>query len=205
LQIGTTVLKRLRLNAGGYNNIDVGGYQVLLNYRSSPSPLDVAGRVTLTQVLNGQLNPNAVKDRIVLIGVTDLSAKDYFFTPYSTGQRDYQDMPGVVAHAQMVSQILSAVLDQRPLLWVWSDWGEALWIFGWALTGGLFSWRSQFFLRWGLVGGTLFVLYSLCFGLLIQGGWVPLVPSALALVSTSVSVAAYSAFLAQRQQSTFAL
>jgi CHASE2 domain-containing sensor protein len=205
LQLGTTIFKRLRLNAGGYNNIDVGGYQVLLNYRSSPSPLDVAGRVTLTQVLNGQLNPNAVKDRIVLIGVTDLSAKDYFFTPYSTGQRDYQDMPGVVAHAQMVSQILSAVLDQRPLLWVWSDWGEALWIFGWALTGGLFSWRAQFFLRWGLVGGTLFVLYSLCFGLLIQGGWVPLVPSALALVSTSVSVAAYSAFLAQRQQSTFAL
>ena len=205
LQLGTTVFKRLKPNAGGYQNIDAGGHQVLLNYRSTPSPLDVAGRVTLTQVLNGQVNPNDVKDRIVLIGVTDRNAKDYFFTPYSSGERDYQDMAGVVAHAQMVSQILSAVLDQRPLLWVWSEWGEALWIFGWALTGGLFSWRSQFFLRWGLVGGTLFVLYGLCFGLLIQGGWVPLVPSALALVSTSVSVAAYSTFLAQRQQSTFAI
>ncbi|NEQ23847.1 MAG: CHASE2 domain-containing protein [Microcoleus sp. SIO2G3] len=203
LQLGTTVFQPLETNAGGYRNMDDGGHQVLLNYRSSPSPLDVAGRVTLSEVLNGQVNPNAVKGRIVLIGVTAPSAKDYFFTPYSNGQ--YQDMPGVVVHAQMVSQILSAVLDQRPLLWVWSEWGETLWIFGWALTGGLFSWRCQFFLRWGLVGGTLFVLYGLCFGLLIQGCWVPLVPSVLALVSTSVSVAAYSTFLAQRQQSTFAI
>ncbi len=199
MQLGTTVFKPLEPNAGGYRNIDARGHQVLLNYRSSPSPLDVAERVTLTQIFNGQLNPNAVKDRIVLIGVTAPSAKDYFLTPYSSEQRNSPDMPGVVVHAHMVSQILSAVLNGRPLLWVWSNWAEGLWILGWSLVGGLFSWRFQFFLRWGLVGGTLFDLYGLCIGLLPQGGWVPLVPSALALVSTSASVAAYSGFLAQRQ------
>jgi CHASE2 domain-containing sensor protein len=77
---------------------------------------DFAPQVTLTQVLKGQLNPDAVKDRIVLIGVTAPSAKDYFFTPYSAAHRFEQKMPGVVVQAQMVSQIISAVLDQAIAL-----------------------------------------------------------------------------------------
>ena len=205
LQLGTVVFKRLQAHTGGYQKIDPWGHQVLLNYRSHRSPQDFAPQVTLTQVLKGQLDPNAVKDKIVLIGVTAPSRKDYFYTPYSTAQRFDQKIPGVVVHAQMVSQILSAVLDRRPLLWIWPQWGEALWIWGWSLLGGLLSWRCPLLPRLGLVVVALFILYSFCLGLLIQGGWVPLVPSALVLVFTSGSVVAYSAFQTQRQQSTFAL
>ncbi|MEH2248107.1 hypothetical protein [Nostoc sp.] len=32
--------------------------------------------------------------------------------------------------AQMVSQVLSAVLDKRSILHVWSWWGDILWICG---------------------------------------------------------------------------
>jgi CHASE2 domain-containing sensor protein len=202
LQLGNTVFKPLEPRTGGYQNIDAWGHQVLLNYRFYRSPQNFARQVTLTQVLKGQLNPDAVKDRIVLIGVSAASAKDYFFTPYSTDRTFNQQMPGVVVQAQMVSQIISAVLDQRPLLWVWPVWGEALWIWGWSLFGGLLCWRFQLLLRLGLVVGTLFILYGLCFGLLIQGGWVPLVPSALALVSTGGSVVAYRALRTQRQEYT---
>jgi CHASE2 domain-containing sensor protein len=205
LQLGNTIFKRLEARTGGYQNIDAWGHQVLLNYRSYRSVRNVAAQVTLTQVLNGQLNPNAVKDRIVIIGVTAPSRKDYFYTPYSKTRRLDQQLPGVVAQAQMVSQILSAVLDKRPLLWVWPVWGETLWIWGWALAGGLLSWRFKFLIRLGLVGGSLIILYAVCFGLLIQGGWVPLVPSALVLVFTSGSVLAYSAFQTQRQPSRFAV
>jgi CHASE2 domain-containing sensor protein len=202
LQLGDTVFKPLEPRTGGYQNIDAWGHQVLLNYRFYRSPQNFARQVSLTQVLKGQLNPDAVKDRIVLIGVSAASAKDYFFTPYSTDRTFNQQMPGVVVQAQMVSQIVSAVLDQRPLLWVWPVWGEALWIWGWSLFGGLLCWRFQLLLRLGLVVGTLFILYGLCFGLLIQGGWVPLVPSALALVSTGGSVVAYRALRTQRQDYT---
>ncbi len=206
LRLGEVVFKPLRVPTGGYQkNVDTWGNQVLLNYRFYRSVQDFAPKVTLTQVLQGQLDPKAVKDKVVLIGVTAPSRKDYFYTPYSTGRQFNQQIPGVFVHAQMVSQMLSAVLDGRPLLWVWPMWGEALWIWSWSLVGGLLAWRFQSWLRLGLVVGVLFMLYGFCFGLLIKGGWVPLVPSALVLLFTSGSVVAFSIFPTQRQKAIFAL
>jgi CHASE2 domain-containing sensor protein len=206
LQLGKTIFKPLEAPSGGYQNqnIDTWGHQVLLNYRFYRSPQNIVPQVTLSEVLKGQLNPDAVKDRIVLIGVTAPSRKDYFLTPYSNTKTFDQQIPGVVIQAQMVSQILSAVLDGRPLLSVWPLWGDVLWIWGWSLTGGLLCWRSQVLLRLGLASGALFILYGLCFGLFTQGIWVPLVPSALALVSTGGSVVAYRASQKPRKESTFA-
>jgi CHASE2 domain-containing sensor protein len=198
LKLGDTVFKRLKTRTGGYQHLDAAGHQVLLNYRSHRSPQNFAGQVTVTEVLQSQLNPDMVRNRVVLIGITAPSVKDYFFTPYSEGKTYYQQMPGVVAHAQMVSQMLSAVLDGRPLLWVWPWWGEMLWIWGWSLLGGLLFWRSPLFVRLGAVAIALLILSLLCFVLLIQGGWIPLIPSALALVFTGGSVVAYAEFKTQR-------
>jgi CHASE2 domain-containing sensor protein len=183
LQLGTTVFKRLQAHTGGYQQVDARGNQVMLNYRSSYSPQRIAAQVTLTQVLNNQINPNSVKDRIVLIGATGTSAADDWFTPYGAGAS--KKLPGVIMQAQMLSQILSAVLDRRPLLWVWSFWGEALWIWGWSIVGGILACSFRSLLKLGLAGATtLGVLYGLCFGLLLKGAWVPLVPSAITLVVT---------------------
>jgi CHASE2 domain-containing sensor protein len=112
-------------------------------------------------------------------------------------------MPGVILHAQMVSQILSAVLDGRTLMWIWPFWGEVLWVWGWSFVGGVLAWRFRSLGALALtVGVTLGVLYGLCFSLITQGGWVPLVPSALTLVATGGSVIAYFTFQTQRQQLT---
>ncbi len=183
LQLGSIVFQRLQAHTGGYQRVDARGNQVLLNYRSSYSPEKIAAQVTLTQVLSDRINPNAVKDRIVLIGATGTSAADDWLTPYSAGHTE--KLPGVIMQAQMVSQLLSAVLDRRPLLWVWSFWGEALWIWGWSLVGGMLASNFRSLLRLGLSGGVaLGVLSGLCFGLFLKGAWVPLVPSAIALVAT---------------------
>jgi len=194
LQLGKVVFKRWLKHMGGYQQVDDWGYQILLNYRSFGSPLEVAEKVTLKDVLTGKLQPETVKNRIVLIGITAQSAGDFFPTPYSTGRGYYQEMPGVIVHAQMVSQILSAVLDGRPLLWVWPSWGEVLWVYSWSVVGGILAWRMHHPVRLGLAGvSAVGVLYGLSFGLLTQGGWVPLVPSALALVVTGCSVVVYTA------------
>ncbi|MDZ7959846.1 MAG: CHASE2 domain-containing protein [Aulosira sp. DedQUE10] len=181
LQLGKTVLPRLSPRASGYQSIDANGGQLLLNYRSTKK---IAEQVTLTQLLSGQVNPNAIKDRIVLIGV---SAKgdfpDYWATPYGNNLDD--QMSGVIVQAHMVSQILSAVLDNRPLLKVWSPWMEILWIWSWSFVGSLLAWRissrSSLALAVGVSSG---VLYLFCFGLLIWGVWVPFVPSSASLVGT---------------------
>ncbi|PLZ80815.1 hypothetical protein CBP16_12425, partial [Fischerella thermalis WC217] len=49
-------------------------------------------------------DPNWVKDRIVLIGVTAKSQKDDFFTPFSRDPD--QTMRGIFVQGQMISQIL---------------------------------------------------------------------------------------------------
>jgi CHASE2 domain-containing sensor protein len=121
------------------------------------------------------------------------TASDEFLTPYSASELPYQKMPGVVVQAQMVSQILSAVLDERPLLWVLPTWGEWIWI--WVASGvaGIMVWRWRHSVYGRLVTvGAIAVLYVACFGVLIVGGWMPLVPSALALIFTGSLIIAYS-------------
>lgn len=191
LQIGKVVFKRLKSHTSGYQEVDASGYQVLLNYRSLPSVQKIASKVALREILNDQINPElveSVKNRIVLVGVTAPSTTDYWKTPYSANaSNNEKQIPGVFVQAQMVSHILSAVLDRRPLLWWWSGWVEALWVWGWSLLGGIIAWRIGQPLCLGLaIAVALLTLFGICFGIFTQAGWIPLVPSALALLSCAL-------------------
>jgi len=194
LKVGNVRLRQLQNHQGGYHQVDTWGYQILLNYRSHRTPANIAPTVTLKQVLTNQIRPEDVNGRIVLIGVTALSAGDVLTTPFSSKQSSALEMPGVFAQAQMMSQIISAVKDGRPLLEVWSTGGEWFWVWGWALAGGvLIVWcrRSQLMLV--ISGGVaLGILYLLCLQLLIYGKWVPFVPSALAFIGTGISMISVS-------------
>ncbi|QDL07385.1 sensor protein Chase2 [Brasilonema octagenarum UFV-E1] len=193
LQLGNVVFKQLHAHKGGYQQVDTGGYQILLNYRSyQGSPLEIAPTVTLTDVLRSKVNPEQVKDRIVLIGTTAQSFRDYVSTPYMTGQGFYQEIPGVILQAQMVSQIVSAVKDGRPLLFILPFWGEMLWVWGWSVVGGAIASRDRSGRHLILAGGgAIGVLYFLCLILFCSSVWVPLVPSALVLIVTSSIVVIY--------------
>lgn len=185
LKLGSTIAPRLGNRTGGYQPMDAGGVQLLLNYRSTPQR--VAQQVTLAQVLSGEINPAAFKDRVVLVGVTSPNTGDYWATPY--GKSFVDRVPGVFLQAQMVSQLLSTALDGRPLLWVWHLWGEIGWIGGWAIVGGLLAWYFRHPVRWTLTIAIAIVIVSgLCFIVLIVGGWIPLVPAGLAIVLTNVQV-----------------
>jgi CHASE2 domain-containing sensor protein len=48
-------------------------------------------------------------------------------------------MSGVLIHAHLISQILSAVEDGRPLLWWWSSGVEILWIGSWSAIGAILA------------------------------------------------------------------
>lgn len=186
---GKAQFQPLKPNSGGYANIDTKGYQILLQYHSANN---VARQVSITQVLKGEIDPSWVKDKIVLIGTTAPSARDLFLTPYSPGLKQSPKMPGVLLHAQMLSQLLSAVLDGRSLFWMWPSWAEILWNASWAVLGGTIAWRIQHPLRAGLCGvGVLVGLLGVSFGIFTVGGWVPLVSPTLGLVMTGVGVSAY--------------
>ncbi|MEH2285814.1 MAG: CHASE2 domain-containing protein [Nostoc sp.] len=141
---GSTILPSLENDTqGGYNLKDIHGYQILLNYRYSraadnsanPSVSNIAPQFTVQQVLeNPGINENLVKDKIILIGTTTEGYDGLSSTPFSSGGPDNQ-MRTLFIQAQMVSQLVSAVLDNRPLIKVCSFEWEILWILFWSLIG----------------------------------------------------------------------
>ena len=199
LQLRDVVFKPLESNSGGYENADTQGYQILLNYRS---PRQIAQQVTITQVLTGEIKPDLVKERIVLIGSTAPSLKDFFNTPFNSGTaNDSGRITGIEIHGQIISQILSAVLNNQGLFWFLPGWGEVLWIGAWSTIGGLLAGRIRHPLGLGLAETTsLAILFGGNFVIFTQGGWLPVVAPALGLVVATGSVLAYSLYQIRQDQ-----
>jgi len=186
----TVVFQKLKpYHTGGYYKLDTGGRQILLNYRSRPALSEIATKVSVGDLLDDKIPANTVeylKNRIVLIGVTAPIATNYdnWRTPYTASQPvNDNETPGVYIQAHMVSQILSAVLDDRPLLWVWHFKYEVFWIWSWSLVGGILAYKVRSPLD---LGSATFIaistLYGICYVFIQYGGWVPMIPSAIALV-----------------------
>ncbi|MGD1907200.1 MAG: CHASE2 domain-containing protein [Leptolyngbyaceae cyanobacterium] len=165
---------------GGYADLISEAFELMLNYREpeghdlrSPFP-----HFSMEALRQGDFEPGAFKDKIVLIGLTARSyATDQFLTPY---QQD--TVPGVTLHAHMIDQIISAVLEDRPLIWVWSDWTERGWIGFWGMAGGLLAYYCGRW-RWriGLLGAGLGSIYLVCIlTMLLAAGWIPMVPAFVA-------------------------
>ncbi|MEQ8961480.1 MAG: CHASE2 domain-containing serine/threonine-protein kinase, partial [Coleofasciculus sp. C2-GNP5-27] len=202
LKWGDVVFKPLKPKSGGYQRADAGGYQILLNYRSEDK---LADSVTLTDVLENRVDPSLVKDRIVLIGISDPAENDLFYTPYSSEGEVLEKMPGVVVHGQIVSQLLSTVLNGRQLFWFIPEWGEVVWIGVWSLAGAILICVThnirQLLLAEtvaiGLVGGISFIVF-------LEAGWIPVITPILGLVMSSTGVLAYSAYQNQQERAHFA-
>ncbi len=186
LKLANTEFHRLTDRFSGYQTTDTRGSQLLLNYRQTPSPNDIAPQVTLTELLNGNVNPKAIENRIVLIGITSATSGDNWGTPY--GQQFSRKVPGVIIQAHMTSQILSAVLDRRPLFRAWNLWQELLWISSWAILGGILSVIVQRSIwRLILILTALIILLSISWWLFLQSVWIPIAPPILTLFLTHIT------------------
>ncbi|MEA5500539.1 CHASE2 domain-containing protein [Limnoraphis robusta] len=188
LKLGKMIFNILEQGSGAYQaGLDWRGHQIMLNYRRTQQ---IARQVTLSEVLADQVKPEWVRDRIIIVGITASSFNDHhWLTPYSYHYQPLQKTTGIEIQAQMVSQILSSVLDDQPLIWWFPDWGEAIFILSWSIIGGMIviNVRSpQVFII--TTGTILIALYVSCWGVFLQGGWIPFVPSALALVATGSTV-----------------
>ncbi|WP_199296092.1 CHASE2 domain-containing protein [Trichocoleus sp. FACHB-591] len=179
MRFGGVELTRFQPNFGGYISTDAGGNQVMLNFRSGPKPFRI---VSLQDVRSGKVDPAWIRNRIVLIGITASSVKDV--VNVSAIDRDNPaQIYGVEAQAHAVSQIVSAVLDQRPLFNAWADGWEYIWIVGWGVVGICLGRviRAPFGLMLGLAIACI-TLISISYGLLLLGWWIPMVPALLVLL-----------------------
>ncbi|MGA1131452.1 MAG: EAL domain-containing protein [Prochlorotrichaceae cyanobacterium] len=174
----------LKPNSGAYQQLDTAGYQILTD-KEMTSELD---RLSLNQVLEGSVPPEWVRDRIVLIGSTAPSLKDFFFTPSSGSLQ----AAGVEIHAQWLEQILSIILDDRPLFRFWPEWAEYLWIAAWVGTGAVIIRCSQRLVHLLLAEtGAVAVLVSSSILLFQNWIWIPFLSPLAALSMGSIVVLAH--------------
>lgn len=178
LKIGRTTFPPLEPNDGAYVEADTRGYQFLLDF---PHGTFMFPTYTAEDVLDGKIPMEAIRDRIVLLGVVAEGVKDYFWMATHHDGWRVQRVAGVKLHGDMVSQIVHAALLGNPPRRFWDDRGESSWIIGWAalgsvsglLVGGIWSFIAVAFGGFLLIG-TL-VLWAF-----VLGWWLPSVPAMLA-------------------------
>ncbi|MFM7405335.1 MAG: CHASE2 domain-containing protein [Cuspidothrix sp.] len=209
-QLGKATFIPFEHDDGGYIRTDDRGYQILLNFRGTQNHYQ---KYSILQILNGNLPDNWGRDRIILIGATASSLHDDFFTPYSSSFNAFPErMPGVVIHANLVSQILSSALDGRPMMRGSPEILEWLWISLWSYIGAILGWtlRSQKFIYKNIsyretilslivAGSTLILTSYLAF---LQGWWIPVVPPLLGLGGSAIAIAIYTTSLERQDRYT---
>jgi CHASE2 domain-containing sensor protein/serine phosphatase RsbU (regulator of sigma subunit) len=188
--LGKAVFVPLTGQEGVYRKAETGGYQIVLNYRGE---LDRFPTISLRDVLEKRIPQDFLRDRIVFVGAIAPSLNDLFQTPYTS--KLFQSIkltPGVVIHANITSQVLSAALEGRPMLQALSKPLHWLWIVFWsACSAGLGAIVLR--RRWAIVG------ILLCGGAIVatsyfafqRGLWIPAFDPLLAVAGSAIASIGY--------------
>lgn len=188
VRLGPVTLRPLEANDGPYVRSDAAGYQFLIDYKGGANPF---ATYSLSDVLDKRLPPNALRGRVVLVGVSADSVKDFFLTPFNHRQSDSAGTPGVMVHAHAVSQLLRAGIDgERPMAFVTPDW-LYLGMFVWSLIAVATAlWVRVLGVFAVLAGVEAAALLGGSYAAFLAGWWVPVVPLALVgIVCAGLSIA----------------
>jgi CHASE2 domain-containing sensor protein len=200
-QLGKSVLTPLNENNAAYIGTDFGGYQILLNYRGLIDRFKV---VSMTDVLQNkpELEKEQIfRDRIVLIGATSFRFGEMFSTPYDPyllGKE--QRVPGIVIQANLTSQIISAALDGRPMIQVWSKQQKWLWIMLWSFLGAIAAAQllaikpiPRKIPRWEIFPVFLGIssLFGISYSAFLWGWWLPVISPLAGFISAAIALIAY--------------
>ncbi|MES1023173.1 CHASE2 domain-containing protein [Gloeocapsa sp. BRSZ] len=191
MRFGSVELPQIHSHSGGYVSADAGGLQILLNYRNSPTQFQT---LSLSDVKSRSFDPAWLRDRIIIIGMTTPSVKDdVTVTAIASRSLAPGKLYGVEVQAHAVSQIVSAVLDGRSLIWTWADGWEYLWIITWGIVGIVLGWLPLVpHKNFVIVAITSLGVVGASYALLTWWGlWIPVVPTALVLVLNGVGLAAF--------------
>jgi diguanylate cyclase (GGDEF)-like protein len=200
-KLGKSVLTPLNENNAAYIGTDFGGYQILLNYRGLIDRFKV---VSMTDVMENksELEKDQIfRDRIVLIGATSPRFCEMFSTPYEPYLLGKEPrVPGVVIQANLTSQIISAALDGRPMIQVWSKQQKWLWIMLWSLLGAiaaahlgeikpisLRNFRGELLPLLLGIGG----LFGISYYAFLWGWWLPVISPLAGFISAAIALIAY--------------
>lgn len=174
---------------GGYIEAHDKGFQFFLDYQET---LESFPMYSMTDVLLDEVIIDSVIDKIVIVGTTAKSAKDFFRSPFRTAENQSLDLPGIALLGHITSQLLRIANGESNRLKTISEhieWG-CIWIV--SLIGALTAYRFRrlFF----LISASLFeivTIYYLCKIGFDYNWWLPLIPAAIALLLSAITVTVY--------------
>lgn len=196
LMLGNQSISPMEADDGGYAGIDARGYQVLLDYAGGVQPFR---RLTLTEVLEDRIPIGTVTGRVVILGVTAQSVKDFFATPLDN--KDGEPVFGIELHGHAVDQLLRIGLDGNAPLTASRQYPETAWLFLWGLLGALTSqWlRNPWHLGLAFCGG-LAIIYGAGLAAMARYFWLPSAAPALAWAMACLLTVTYLSALERRQR-----
>lgn len=176
VKINVQKYRSLPAYVGAYQRKGHWGYETLINYRMGNTPFQV---VSIANILDGQVDPELIKDRIVIIGM-DLANVDRHNLPFE------DNVPGINIVAHVTSQILDNALGNKPAIWVLSNSVEIFWIAFSSIAGALVASygneRKTFWL--GFVVGLFILPGAGWFILQAYGLWIPIIPIGLSSIGS---------------------
>jgi adenylate cyclase len=189
LRLGRVTLPPLEPADGPYADVDAQGYQYLLDYAQGARPFDA---YSIRQALAGEIPPQALAGRLVLVAVTAESVKDLFKTPLADGDTVARFSHGVTLHAQAAAQVLGMALDGAPPLGSVPLWVEllGLWLVGTAGSFAGLMLRGSLFFGAAAVSGTAIVALVWYFAFEARL-WLPLAAPVLVWLAAHGLVTAY--------------
>jgi adenylate cyclase len=166
LRLGDTSFPPLEAEDGGYAGVDARGYQVLLDLRAGR---DSFRSYTLADAIADAIPPDALRDRIAIIGTTASSVKDEFQSALAGGS-----VPGIALHAHLADQLVRwAHGTSRPMRF-WSEPRETAWTLAWSALAALLAAAAR---RPAMVATGVASAVGLAYGaswiLLREDVWVP--------------------------------
>ncbi len=198
VRLGPTTIRPFEANDGGYVGADAGGYQFLLDFKGARWTFPA---YSLTTLLSGDIEPEAITDKIALIGSVAESVPDVFYTSYSRGLQANQQVPGIELHAHIVSQLLRLALDGNSPVATPSKWQEWFWVLLWSAMGGMMGLRVRSPWRFSLCAASgLLLLALVAYLAFVRGWWIPLVPPGLAWLTAAGVVTAHMSNQEKRQR-----
>jgi diguanylate cyclase (GGDEF)-like protein len=175
--LGKLEIKPFHSYQAGYAASDIGGYQTLINYRCLSSCFE---NISMNDVITGKYSKGLFNNRIVLIGSTAESLRDFFLSPYGK-------ISGVYIHANIISQLINGAIDDRPLLETYPKLMEGVWVLLWAYLGatgisgflkanGLGKIKFVIGILGFLVFGTI-TIFSISYVSFLFSFWLPILPT----------------------------
>lgn len=179
LQLGASPLPPLVGDLGGYQGLDLGGYQFLLDFQGFREGISVVGIGDLLD------NPPSewIRDRVIFVGTLARSVNDSVLVPSPPGHDGNRQLRGVFLQALVTDQLMRLAAGESRLMGAWSQHGETAWVVLWGILGALVALAGGSFSRvlaLGLLG--LVGLLGIAYGLFLWDLWIPVVPPGLAWV-----------------------